>query len=570
MSAARTAGVVALTLVASASANAARPSPASALNPLKPICGAAGLVSGMAGKACHALQHVGKLAKAGGKLITGHPGAALSTLEGTGTGATTALGLAAIVTWVLGGAKFALHLTAKVLAQTTSPRLGSTWFSSAYWRIAAVAAVLTLPFLFAATVQALMHSDLSLLARAVLGYLPLAMLAISVAAPITMLLLAASDQLSAIVSAAAGNSGEDFLGRAWGLAGGLTILSGSPFVMFLVGLFTAASAIMLWLELAVREAAVYVVVLMLPIAFAALAWPARRVWAVRAVELLVALILSKFAIVAVLALGGAALEHASTFSVTTLVAGAALVAIGAFAPWAMLRLLPLSELASGTAGALRPGTHAMLRPALHHTGMAAHAGTGWIEHMTGAMRDMAPTDPVQDASESAADSRTRQLGETLPGALRAPGSPSTASQAGPTDQESGAQAIPAPQPPSGLASDPPATAAGTGRDEARAVADGSPPSSQPGPEPDLGEADAGTDRGGETSERLPGMAPMWQAADLSWTPLTLGPQGWPPPRLWPPEGQDDSGLTGGEPGGDRDADDPDPRPPKQPPPGAGP
>ena len=56
-----------------------------------------------------------------------------------------------------------------------------------------------------------------------------------------------------------------------------------------------------------REAAVYVIVLMLPLAFAALVWPARRVWAVRAVELLVALILSKFAIVAVLALGGAAL-----------------------------------------------------------------------------------------------------------------------------------------------------------------------------------------------------------------------------------------------------------------------
>ena len=64
-----------------------------------------------------------------------------------------------------------------------------------------------------------------------------------------------------------------------------------------------------------REAAVYVVVLMLPLAFAALVWPARRIWAVRAVELLVALILSKFAIVAVLSLGGAAISasagHAS-------------------------------------------------------------------------------------------------------------------------------------------------------------------------------------------------------------------------------------------------------------------
>ena len=46
---------------------------------------------------------------------------------------------------------------------------------------------------------------------------------------------------------------------------------------------------------------------MLPLAFAALVWPARRIWAIRAVEVLVALILSKFVIVAVLSLGGAAL-----------------------------------------------------------------------------------------------------------------------------------------------------------------------------------------------------------------------------------------------------------------------
>ena len=70
-----------------------------------------------------------------------------------------------------------------------------------------------------------------------------------------------------------------------------------------------------------REAAVYVIVLMLPLVFAAMVWPARRVWAIRAVELLVALILSKFAIVAVLALGGAALGHSVGHSVTGLLAG---------------------------------------------------------------------------------------------------------------------------------------------------------------------------------------------------------------------------------------------------------
>jgi hypothetical protein len=100
----------------------------------------------------------------------------------------------------------------------------------------------------------------------------------------------------------------------------------------------------------VREAAVYIVVLMLPLAFASLAWPARRVWAVRAVEMLVALIFSKFAIVAVLALGGTALGHAG--GAATMLTGLTLVMMAAFAPWALVRLLPLTELASSAAGQL--------------------------------------------------------------------------------------------------------------------------------------------------------------------------------------------------------------------------
>ncbi len=226
--------------------------------------------------------------------------------------------------------------------------------------MAAIAAVLTLPFLFAAAVQALIRSDLGLLARAALGYLPLAMLAIAIAAPLTMLLLAASDQMCGFISAAAGNASAHFLARAGVVIGGLTAVTESPFLAFLVGLFTIAGAFVLWIELLMREAAVYVIVLMLPLAFAAMVWPARRIWAIRAVELLVALILSKFAIVAVLSLGGAAISAgAAQGSITGVMAGAVLIALAAFSPWALLRLVPLMELASGAAGALR----AELRPA---------------------------------------------------------------------------------------------------------------------------------------------------------------------------------------------------------------
>ena len=89
---------------------------------------------------------------------------------------------------------------------------------------------------------------------------------------------------------------------------------------------------LLWIELLMRNAAVYIVVLMLPLAFAAMVWPARRVWATRTAEVLVALIVAKFAIVAILALGGAALGPAG--GTTGLLIGLVLVALAAFAPWA--------------------------------------------------------------------------------------------------------------------------------------------------------------------------------------------------------------------------------------------
>ena len=313
----------------------ASPPAARAFNPIKPICTVAGLLNGIAQKACSVVGQVS--------------GGAAST-------ATTALTVAAVVTWAVGGARFLLHETSTVLAKTTAPQLTTTWFSSTYWRVAAIAAVLTLPFLFAAAIQALLRSDISLLIRAALGYLPLALLAVAIAAPLTMLLLAASDQLSAIVSSAAGNQSARFLDRAAGLLGVTSVFAPSTsFVGFLVALFTAAGAIVLWMELLVREAAVYVIVLMLPLAFAAFVWPARRIWAIRSVELLIALILSKFAIVAVLSLGGAALAQSANRSVTGLLAGAALLALATFAPWAMLRVVPLTEIASGAAASLRGG-----------------------------------------------------------------------------------------------------------------------------------------------------------------------------------------------------------------------
>ncbi len=88
--------------------------------------------------------------------------------------------------------------------------------------------------------------------------------------------------------------------------------SGTPaFVLFLGGIVVVIGAVLVWIELLIRSAAVYVAVLFLPLALASLAWPAIAHWCRRLVDTLVALVLGKFVIVSVLSLAAGALAGGS-------------------------------------------------------------------------------------------------------------------------------------------------------------------------------------------------------------------------------------------------------------------
>jgi hypothetical protein len=518
---------------------------AAAFNPLKPVCGVVGWVSGIAGKACGVVQHGDKLLSAGKKLVTGHIGGAAKALAGGASSAASGLGahaaalvgLAAVGTWVLGGAKTALRDTATVLDKTTRPQLTSTWFSSTYWRMAGIAALLTLPFLFAAAVQALMRSDLAMLARASFGYLPLSLLAVSIAAPLTMLLLAASDQISAAVSSAAGGAGTRFLAQLGVVSGTLSVLSRSPFVAFFVGLLTVSAAVILWVEMLMREAAVYIVVLMLPLAFAALVWPARRVWAVRVVELLVALILSKFAIVAVLALGGAALGQRGSGGAGGMLVGLVLVVLAAAAPWALVRLLPMTELASAAAGQLR-GESGRIR-GIHGAADAATEGAGdWAGSVTAGMRRQAADAAEPDGDGSA---RTNEV-EKLRSAAQSAVPHGSNAQARDADAEllllgtaagAGAGAM------AGAAGGVGGAAGGVGgaAGGVGGAADGA------GPRGDAATGAPVTPATTAVEQRLPGLAPMYQQENGAWDPIEVGPEAFPAEPLWDrPLGSTSSGA----------------------------
>ncbi len=300
------------------------------------------------GKACNAVASVG------GKL--GKVGKAVKKVASNGL-VQRGVAIAAIVAWVLGGAKWTMNHMASVISSTTSPRLTAGWFTGVYLRVEALALFFTLLFLCAAAVEALLRSDGAILAKAAFGYLPLAAVLTAVATPLTLLVLATTDQISAGFVAIAGQGATHFATgtSAWVVTG---LAAVDPFFAVMAGALVVAAGGALWVEMLVREVSVYVVVAMMPLAFAAMVWPARRIWAVRTVEVLVALILSKVAIVVVLALGGAALGHSGASGLTKLLGGLALVLLGAFSPWILLRLIPLAEVASAAVGHVRGHVHA--------------------------------------------------------------------------------------------------------------------------------------------------------------------------------------------------------------------
>ncbi len=176
--------------------------------------------------------------------------------------------------WVASGAEWLLAQIGNVLAATTSIDIGASWFHTHYVEMGALAGVVVLPLLLISTMQAIYRQSPGQLVKAFFVQLPLAMLLGVVAIQIVIVCLSVTDALCTTV---AGGDSSDVAKLLTGVSDGLAGAVGDPtmatFVLLLVGLVVAASAFVLWLELLVRAAAVYVAVLFLPLALATLVWP---------------------------------------------------------------------------------------------------------------------------------------------------------------------------------------------------------------------------------------------------------------------------------------------------------
>lgn len=273
---------------------------------------------------------------------------------GDATGGVAGDVLSAIVSWIVDGASWLLDQIGDAISSSTSIHLKTSWFVSHYQTMIAIAAVVAVPMLLLSAIQAVYRQSPGILARAAFVQLPLAGLLTLVAIKLVVLSLAVTDTLCSVVSSSAGN---DIARTLSGVATVLVTQGGAPtiptFVVALGALLVVVGALMVWLELVVRAAAVYVAVLFLPLALASLVWPAASQWCRRLVETLAALVLSKFVVVAVLSLAVGAVGSGTGFA--TVLSGGALLLLAAFTPFTLLRLVPMVE--AGAAMQLEGARH---------------------------------------------------------------------------------------------------------------------------------------------------------------------------------------------------------------------
>jgi hypothetical protein len=310
--------------------------------------------------------------------------------------------------WVAEGAGWLMGQVVGAIDSSTTPELETGAFLVAYGRMAAIAAVLACAMLLLAILEGIAQGSPGLLVRAVLVNVPLAFLGTSIAFTVVQLLLGVTDGLSAAVSNASHHESTRFFeaaigdlghvggqvgkgaAKATGQSGGevLTDQAGGAvavplFVGFLAAVIGAFAAFFVWLELLMRDAAVYVVVLFMPLTLAAPIWPRWNGVLRRTGELLVALIGSKFVIVAIISLA-ATLVIEEGASVQQVLVAAALLCLACFSPFVLFRFVAFSDgafaaafgrrsAAGGAVGAMQIGTDVQM---LRRMGSSDESGSG--------------------------------------------------------------------------------------------------------------------------------------------------------------------------------------------------
>ena len=238
--------------------------------------------------------------------------------------------------WVAVGAIGATDLVWVGINGTTTPDVDAS--SSVFQTSMQAAKALALPLLILAGLYSLLKRDAEIVVKSAMFYLPGSVLGMVIAGYVITALLAATDQLGEAYISDGQNGLAQWLDQLGGnVAGGIGVTA--PILLVIFSFVLIAASLLLWLVMLVRAAAILVTYAFMPLAFAAMIFPATRSWIRRLIEVQLSFILSKPVILAFLSLGAATLNDDNN-ALVSMMQATALFFLAAFSPFALMKLLP--------------------------------------------------------------------------------------------------------------------------------------------------------------------------------------------------------------------------------------
>ncbi|MFF8832209.1 hypothetical protein [Streptomyces sp. NPDC015131] len=248
--------------------------------------------------------------------------------------ASLARGCADAAAWIVGKLSEAVESTAEV--DFTNAR-----FLQQYAVVFAASTVLTLVlWLLAVAKRAIRGVPLSTAVSEAIGFLWLTVLASAFTPLILYTVVSATDGITEVIAGSGGGQTDAFFGTfAEALKKGEGI-GGGPIMLIVVSLVSILAAGVLWLELVIRAALLYVGALLGTVVYAGLVdknmWGHVRRWA----GIMIAVILVKPVIVIVLGLAGALSSDDGPGALSAVVSGLAIILLAIFASAMIYRFVP--------------------------------------------------------------------------------------------------------------------------------------------------------------------------------------------------------------------------------------
>ncbi|MBC9728099.1 hypothetical protein [Streptomyces sp. TRM68367] len=245
-----------------------------------------------------------------------------------------AKGCAKAAAWTIDKLSEAVKETANV--DFTNPK-----FLQQYAVVFAASTILTLLlWLLAVAKRAVRGVPLSTAIGEAVGFLWLTVLASAFTPLILYTVVSATDGVTEVIARTTGNQTDTFFGNFSGAISKGEDIGGGPIMLIVVSLVSILAAGVLWLELVIRAALLYVGALLGTVVYAGLVdknlWGHVRRWA----GIMVAVILVKPVIVIVLGLAGALSSGDGPDAFSAVVSGLAIILLAIFASAMIYRFVP--------------------------------------------------------------------------------------------------------------------------------------------------------------------------------------------------------------------------------------